>query len=68
MAAYKTKYGGVDIELVMTDTQKGIQIYSMYNSFDDEYYGWLECPVNTPITDEVVENAINNIREGLFKE
>lgn len=67
MAAFNTKYGGIDIELIKTDSN-GMQTYEMYHSEIDEYFGWLECHCNETITDNMVEEAINNNRKGLFKE
>lgn len=66
MAAFKTKYGGIDIELIKTD-KNGTQTYEMYNSHDDEYYGWLEVERGQYITDKMVEKAIDNHRKDLFK-
>lgn len=66
MAAFNTKYGGIDIELVKTD-KNGTQTYEMYHSEVDEYFGWLEVEKGQYITDEMVEKAIDNHRKDLFK-
>lgn len=67
MKVYNTKYGGINIELIKTDSSNGMQTYEMYHCETDEYFGWLECHSNETITDALVEKTIDNHHKGLFQ-
>lgn len=54
---FKTKYGVIDLSLI------GNNVYEMYDSTNDEYYGTIE---GTVFTTSIVENQIDEYRMNLF--
>jgi len=53
---YKTKYGTVNLVHIGND------MYEVYDTFDDTYYGTINCP--NAITSDIIEDKLDALRNS----